>query len=310
MKISHLDAWIERIYAYGMRKILLGSLAVLAIGGYFAWNYLNHSIGDQKVSYEPSKMECGTGKSGAWKYCLHSAQQGTNGGLAYLLHGRNLDERVWNDDTYYTALIQRYWKDSGKKPPVIAVISFGPTWLLAPKNSASQSGLLEAFEKEVIPEIEAKTGAPKYRAVFGDSMGGLNTLIAGLSTKNLFQKLASLCPVVYKDSPFSSLATLKKAAERTGAAPAILFSLRPVAKAYAGTEEEWSRINPLALVDHFEGGTAEFYISAPLYDKYGNFEGTEALVRKMQGKGIKTSWHPLYGGHCAIDVVSLADFLI
>ena len=53
----------------------------------------------------------------------------------------------------------------------------------------------------------------------------------------------------------------------------------------------------------------ELYLSNGLYDKYGNFEGTEALAKLATEKGIKTRWHPLYGGHCAIDIASLADFL-
>ena len=42
---------------------------------------------------------------------------------------------------------------------------------------------------------------------------------------------------------------------------------------------------------------------------YGNFDGTRRLVDKARGHGVRTEWHPLYGGHCATDVASLAAFL-
>ena len=51
------------------------------------------------------------------------------------------------------------------------------------------------------------------------------------------------------------------------------------------------------------------YLSNGLYDVYGNFEGTQRLADMARKRGVKTEWHPLYGGHCATDVASLAAFL-
>jgi len=47
-----------------------------------------------------------------------------------------------------------------------------------------------------------------------------------------------------------------------------------------------------------------------IYDAYGNYEGTERLAQLARQRGVQTEWHPLYGGHCASDVSSLADFLV
>lgn len=51
-------------------------------------------------------------------------------------------------------------------------------------------------------------------------------------------------------------------------------------------------------------------ISCGLYDKYGNFEGSQIFVDRARARGLKVQWRPLYGGHCVIDVPSVADFLI
>lgn len=294
-----------------MKRVILISLTIFIILGLMLWNYLSMPLGAQKVSYVPASKECFIGKENLWKYCIHKALQGTNGGIVYLFHGRNLDENTWNDDTYYTSLLQKYWAESNQKPPTIVTVSFGPIWLLAPQGHAEKSGLLDLFHNEVIPEVEDKIGVPVYRGVFGESMGGLNSLIVGLKLSSLFQRVAALCPPIYKDSPFSSWQNMKNTIERTGAEPRIILGVLSLAKAFAADNIEWNSIAPLQLIQTVDAKTIpSLYISAPLYDKYGNFEGAESFVTAARKRGIQTSWHPLYGGHCAIDIVSLAQYLL
>lgn len=45
------------------------------------------------------------------------------------------------------------------------------------------------------------------------------------------------------------------------------------------------------------------------------YSGASAAVQRALAaialkKGVKTVRHPLYGGHCAIDIASLAGFLV
>jgi S-formylglutathione hydrolase FrmB len=219
-----------------------------------------------------------------------------------------MDDSIWNDDTYFTSLVQSYWQKSSTKPPTVVVVSYGNVWLLTPKNSKAESGLMDDFVAR-LPEIESKTGKPRNRILLGESMGGLNVLILGLSHPNLFSKVASLCPGVYLDSPFSDFSTMRESVKRTGADPKIAFGILQMAKTYVSNEEEWNSISPIKLIERADDKYPDLYLSCGLYDKYGNFEGTEALANIAIKKGVKTKWHPLYGGHCAIDVASLADFL-
>ena len=106
------------------RVILLLILILLAKWG---WESLSSPWGTQQVHYLPSAQDCYSGHGQVpWRYCIHTASQGTNGGITYLLHGRNLDEKTWNDDTYFTSLIQKAWATQKSKPPKIVTISFGP----------------------------------------------------------------------------------------------------------------------------------------------------------------------------------------
>lgn len=286
------------------RKLLI--LAVVIAAGYYAWTRLTAPQGDQKVAYIPANKSCHS--SGQFKYCVYRAKSGTNGDVVYHLHGRNLDEQVWNDDTYWTAMVQAQWQQAKIVPPMVVVVSYGPTWLLVPKGKKADSGLLEDFIAK-LPEIDKKTGAPKRRLLLGESMGGLNVLIAGLSYPKSFAKIASLCPGVYATSPFAPFAEMKAALKRTGADPKTGFGVWWMAKKYVADEAEYKRISPLDLAQRANGQYPALYLSNGLYDAFGNFEGSQMLADKAAQRGVSVEWHPLYGGHCAIDTSSLAVFL-
>ena len=279
---------------------------VIALLAYWGWRELTRTRGSQAVRFAAAEKSCGS--SGALRYCLYRDPRGTNGDLLYHLPGRNLDEQVWNDDTYYTALLQAEWQRSGVLPPAVVTVSYGPTWLLAPKGEKAESGLLEDFFSR-LPQIERRVGAPRRRMLLGESMGGLNVLIAGLSRPELFDKVAALCPGVYTVSPFSTLSEMRAGMERTGASPKMIYGVWTLARRYFANDAEWRRASPLTLVEKVGPTAPALYLSNGLYDSYGNFEGTERLARRAAERSIATEWHPLYGGHCANDARSLAAFL-
>lgn len=291
------------------KKLLIFFTILIALltAGYFSWNYFTRRTGDQKVVFTPARAEQFT--AGNLIYTIYQAENGVSDDIIYHLHGRNLDASIWNDDTYFTSQVQAYWQRSSIKPPTVVVVSYGPVWLLTPKNSQAESGLLYDFIAR-LPEIESKVGKPRHRILLGESMGGLNVLILGLSRPEVFSKIASLCPGVYLDSPFSDLSTLRAAIKRTGADLKIIYGVTQLAKQYVSNDEEWNAINPISLIERANQSYPELYLSCGLYDNYGNFEGTEALANLAIKRGVKTTWHPLYGGHCAIDIASLAGFLV
>ena len=157
--------------------------------------------------------------------------------------------------------------------------------------------------------IEARIGQPRRRLLMGESMGGLNVLIAGLSYPSRFAKVAAICPGVYAASPFASLSTIHAAMQRTGANLKIVFGVWLMARKYVANDVEWGRISPLDLIARAGPDYPALYLSNGLYDAYGNFEGTEQLAATARRRGVRTEWHSIYGGHCATDVSSLAAFL-
>lgn len=294
-----------------IKKIYLVLIAVLALG-YWSWGHFTSPTGAQKVDYTPAQQECfAGGKTKPWKYCIYKADQGVNGDVLYMLHGRNLSEQIWNDDTFYTAMIQKYFADHKIQPPTVVTISFGSVWLLTPKNQQDKSGLLDILTNEVIPEVEQKTGAPKRRLLFGESMGGTNSLTLALNSKKLFAKAGILCPGIYKITPFAPFSEVQEFIKRTGADPKIIFGIRALGLMYVSTMDEWKQISALDLLETVDPqDMPEFYLSVGLYDKYGNYEGVEHFYNRAVQRGLKMQWHPLYGGHCAVDIPSISEFLV
>ena len=291
----------RRPYRYWLVAALIATLL-----GY-AWGQITQRRGNQVVSFRPATQTCGT--DGSLRYCIYRDRRGTNGDILYHLHGRGLDESIWNDDTYVTAMVQSEWQRSAALPPTVVELSYGSTWLLTPKGAKADSGLLDDMMRR-LPAIEAKVGRPRRRLLLGESMGGLNVLIAGLSYPTHFAKVASLCPGVYTMSPFSSFSDIRASAKRTGADPEIIFGVWMLARKYVANDAEWQRISPLALIERAGPSYPALYLSNGLYDAYGNFEGTQRLAERARGRGVRTEWHPIYGGHCGTDAASLAAFLV
>jgi hypothetical protein len=127
-----------------------------------------------------------------------------------------------------------------------------------------------------------------------------------------FDKVAALCPTVYVNPPFDPLDQLGAAVVRAGAEPRIAFDLWTLARRYASNADEWRRIAPLSLIERgaLEKARLSLYLSGGLYDRDGLYEGTERLAQRAAQRGLPTEWHPLHGGHCAVDVASLAQFLV
>lgn len=293
------------------RRLLFSAVMLLALtaAAWWAWQQLSSPWGDQAVTFTPAHQQCE--QEGALRYCVYRAAGGVNGDVVYHLHGRNLEAEIWNDPSYFTAMVQAHWQRAGLLPPTVVSLSYGPVWLLTPKGQAERSGLLDSIWPH-IAAIESRLGAPRRRLLLGESMGGLNSLVLGLSQPQHFDKVAALCPNVYQVSPFAPLDQIRAGMTRTGAEPRVLLGIWLLARRYVSNDQEWQRVSPLALIEGeaLQKARPSLYLSAGLYDRYGLYEGTERLAQRSAQRGLPTEWHPLYGGHCSIDIASLSAFLV
>lgn len=246
-----------------------------------------------------------------WTYCKTVTQGSRNRDLLYHFHGRGGSAKSWTEDDYYTKLVLGEWARNRVHPPTIVSISFGPIWLLVEKNTSPDSGLLEAFEKVIMPTVEKDLkNFSGRRLLVGESMGGFNATQVALKQGQYFAKVAILCPAITEISPFATQAEIEKYLSTHKANPQNVKEMILLAHAFMPTEADWLKASPLDVAKtHLGPRTPSLYLSCGFYDEFGFFPGSERFAEMAWQKHARLQWRPLYGGHCATDVISLAAFL-
>lgn len=250
-------------------------------------------------------------------YCIH---EGQTSDVLFYLHGGNGGLESWLDKGYFTSQIQDYWLNQGIPSPTVINITYGPGWLLTSKNSSPYSGLFEDFETRLRPKIESLLKVqPKRRLLLGESMGAFNALQLSLRTDN-YSKAAILCGVVSeKASPFSSDSDLTEEIRKSSAfkyhgevgLQQMLRRLKGalgLARQFYPTLIEWIGNDPLNWAERTTSRT-DFYIASGFHDEFASYEGNAALAKTLTERNLKVDWRPQWGGHCAVDIPSVAKFL-
>lgn len=247
-------------------------------------------------------------------YCAHIPTQNPSGDILYYLHGSGGSEKNWGDELSFTHLIQKEWIKNGDKLPVVIAISFGETWLLAEENSSQYSGLFNVVTEKIIPTAEETLGGLKgKRYVMGQSMGGFNTIQLSLKT-DLFDKAAILCSPMSTVSPFAEQKDVEEFIKNSAAYKFFpekvtenVNNIVSLVKAFFPSSEAWSQADPLTLAAQEKTHKTDFYIAVGYYDEYAAFETNETFV-KLLDANASVKWRPQWGGHCAMDIPSLANF--
>src|SRR5690606_16327392 len=77
-----------------------------------------------------------------------------------------------------------------------------------------------------------------------------------------------------------------------------------------GSREEWLASSPIDVARSLRGPRSPFYLAAGFFDHYMVLEGNAAFAKALASTGTPVDWRPQWGGHCAVDVPSLGDFLV
>ncbi|MGE4131613.1 MAG: alpha/beta hydrolase-fold protein [Bdellovibrionales bacterium] len=257
-------------------------------------------------------------------YCIYQDPTSTNQDVLYYLHGRGGRAERWGETNFFTEQVRRHWSQQGQSAPTVISISFGPEWILAEKSEAELSGLLNLVRDGLMPMLEQKIGGVQgKRMLVGESMGGFNGLQLALKT-DLFARAAIICAPVYtaEMSPYSSDEEILRYVKASSVysvygedgLPEILAHLQGIRQLGTDvfTRDNWPSNDPLMMAAALPESKSkmEFYLAAGFYDPYALYEGNSALADTLKQKGYPVEWHPMWGGHCAIDIPSLAQFLV
>ncbi len=239
-----------------------------------------------------------------YSFCINRVPGSENPDVVFHFHGRHGAATWWNDATYYTGAVERRWAEMKVDAPTVVGVSFGRVWLIT-------DDLLGVFLETVLPRIERELRQPYgRRMVVGESMGGVNALLVGLRSATRFSKVASLCAALATVSPYASIKDIISYVHRSSTTWQKALTLLMLSRQFYPNEDFWRANYPLPLsntVDVSEGPA--FYVSCGKTDEWGCTEGGEKLVENLRMRGGRVSWVATPGGHCDIDVNSLASFL-
>ena len=184
---------------YGMGRMASGIEIPSREGEFYALKDVPH--GDVRIKRYFSEV------TNSWRRMYVYAPPGYDASnedypVLYLLHGGGEDERGWSTQGRADLILDNLIAEN-KAEPMLVVMMDGN---LGSRNSFQQS--LQTFEKElkqaVIPFVENNyrvAAGAENRALAGLSMGGLQTLYAGIRNTDLFSHLGVFSSGWFTDNP-------------------------------------------------------------------------------------------------------------
>lgn len=263
-----------------------------------------------------------------FSYCIYESAGSQNPDVLYYLHGINGQVKSWSEPTSFSHALYDLWEQNDQEAPTVVTFSFGPQWFLAQKNASPVSGLFEYTQAVVLPLLEQKmkhkTGK---RMMMGISMGAVNTIQLGFKPQTSrvveLSKLAIICAQMSEVSPYSGEQALAdylrqtqvyryyQSLNNTAVVEDRFYFAINVARKVWPKAEDFATADPLVLAKEFAPThSTEVYVSAQVKDRYANFEANQVFKNILLNNQIPTTWQPVWGEHCDIDLKSLADFLI
>jgi enterochelin esterase-like enzyme len=221
---------------YGMGRMASGIEIPDKDGGFYALKDVPH--GDIRIKRYLSKA------TNSWREMYVYTPPGYDKStekypVLYLLHGGGEDQRGWATQGKTDLILDNLIAQNKAKPMIIAMLDGnvgGPGGL-----AGFNENVLRAFENELkmgaIPFVESNfrvEADAKHRALAGLSMGGLQTLYAGIKNNDMFSSLGVFSSGWFANSP--TLSDPQYAFMKTNAS-AINASLNPLWISQGGKED-------------------------------------------------------------------------
>lgn len=262
-----------------------------------------------------------------YDFTLYENIQSDFHSIIYYLHGSGGDHKTWGEANQDMI---RYWQSQNKAMPIVAGISFGPGWMLNPKNQSEKSGYLEYFISEAMPLIESKIDDKIInRYLIGFSMGGHNVAQLVFRYPEKFKKAAILSPSILPFSPYSETKIISNYISKTKEkASDIIIELKNIIlqrdqitenilfliekyKQYIPDNKAWDETNIFKNIKSVNPNQSpEIYISCGKKDQLGLFIGADLLSQESIKNNYTTTYNILNGKHNITDYKSVVDFFI
>jgi predicted esterase len=246
--------------------------------------------------------------------------------VLYYFHGSGGNVRTWLDQG---RPVIDAWDPSAKRFPLVIAVSCGPEWLIYPEGVGSRGPSLEAFVRDLIPEMEKIAGAnPRRRIAFGFSNGGANAAQLFFRYPEFFHEAVLVSPLVYPLSPEASPRQVEELASSAGLpdggplerAKDFVLGRSKIARSIARELEnersnlvspiDWPRADILRNIRRDPKGIPRrLYVSSGRLDESALFPGASALAAKAGALDYEVDFQKMNGGHMSLDEARIAAFL-
>lgn len=251
---------------YGMGRMASGIEIPYADGGFYALKNVPH--GDIRMKRYYSTVTNSWRRFNLYTPPGYDANTTEKYPVLYLLHGGGEDERGWANQGKTDLILDNLIAEKRARPMLIVMMDGNMGGMGGP--AGFNENVLRAFENElkqaVIPFVESNyrvaTDA-KSRALAGLSMGGLQTLHAGIKNTDMFSSLG-----VFSSGWFANNPTLSD-------------------PQYAFMKENAATIN---------SNLKNFWISMGGKEDIAH-ENCRVMMKKFDEMGIKYSYSEYAGGH-------------
>lgn len=231
-------------------------------------------------------------------FCVFPGSGNRQQDVIYYFHGIFGNEKQW----LLNSITQKIYKKfllSEEGSPTIVAISYGPVWLLTPKNTRTYSGLLDywstqefkKFEKQVLPF------SVKKRFVFGDSMGGHNGFAFYLKNQRLFKKALLICPAILATSPYESQSIHKRILTDFHGSWTLYTGVMGLMALYYD-DGAYRRYAPYEVFSNSVVSKTAVEIIGVSNDMYGFNDVAKSFVKNQQSYSRFLSYEQQSGSHC------------
>jgi len=225
------------------------------------------------------------------KYCYYQGHQESDH-VIYFLHGfaNNVHSWSWND---VTKKLEKNWRKNKIKRPHTVTINFDRFWVYSKKEHLEQLNSFKKWFEQKYKLID------HTKALYGDSMGGHNSLRWFLDQPDSFSKLAIICPAITR--------FLTKEDNIQGWWPFNHFANLSIKQSY----QESLDTNPLkGIKESNQIQNKKIFIGTTIRDEFGFFPGNKKLYQILKQKNPPIIYHEDKSRHCNIQVGALSKFLV
>jgi pimeloyl-ACP methyl ester carboxylesterase len=203
--------------------------------------------------------------------------------------------------------------------PTILTMGVGPVQFLSGNVRISGLSDIEEVSRSIVNILKGHglrnlDTNPGSIELYGESMGGFNSLQVFARHPEYFNRVALICPAGTRVSPFAPLSDWLVNMQEEAASPVLSIAFRETLTAAFGGEDQWEQQSPIMYLATSYRPMAvrqPIYLATVAGDKFGFTLVEDTLTSMLQSEGHQVTRNETFSSaHCFVNPAPLAAFLL